>query len=426
MESLNFLSPFEVRQLRQQFGTPLYVYDERSLRKQAEKALAFPAPFGLTARYAMKAAPNAAILRLFNNLGLHFDASSGYEVERLLKAEISPERISLSTQELPRNFADYIRLGVSLNACSLSQLERFGQKFPGERVGVRFNPGLGSGHSNRTNVGGHGSSFGIWHEKADSAREILSRYRLDAFRIHTHIGSGTDPAVWERVAELNLNVLRQFPSVSVLNMGGGYKVGRMADEKSTDLAVIGRKLAEGLDMLAAEFERRIHLEIEPGAFLVANACSIVSTIQDIVDTGPDGYAFLKLDSGMTEILRPSLYGAQHPLVVVPAEEDEERAPTEYLVVGHCCESGDILTPAPGQPEVIRAREMLSASPGDLLVIEGAGAYCSAMPAKNYNSFPEAPEVMRRVDGAFQLIRKRQTLEQIIENEAPLNFRAPSY
>src|SRR5690606_2221921 len=154
----------------------------------------------------------------------------------------------------------------------------------------------------------------------------------------------------------------------------------------------GQKLASDLVAFADETGRKIQIEIEPGTFLVANACAIVSTVQDIVDTGPEGYTFLKTDTGMTEIWRPSPYGAQHPLVVVPADEsrDDANEAADYLVVGHCCESGDILTPAPDEPEVLLPRRLQKAEIGDLLVVEAAGAYCSAMPAKNYNSFPEAP------------------------------------
>jgi len=117
---------------------------------------------------------------------------------------------------------------------------------------------------------------------------------------------------------------------------------------------------------------------------------------------------------MTEILRPSLYGAQHTMEVLSAQPATTTQPV--LVVGHCCESGDILTPAPGEPEVLAPRELSVAEVGDYLLITGAGAYCAAMPAKNYNSFPEAPEVLREVDGAFRLIRKRQRVEAIWENE----------
>ncbi|MBO6102264.1 MAG: hypothetical protein J6P03_03310, partial [Opitutales bacterium] len=126
------------------------------------------------------------------------------------------------------------------------------------------------------------------------------------------------------------------------------------------------------------------------------------------------YKFLKLDSGMTEVLRPALYGAQHPVVVIPQKPTSETQ--EYIVSGHCCESGDILTPEPNNPEGLAPRLMLRAERGDLCVVEGAGAYCSSMSAKNYNSYPEAPEVMLEGDGSFRLIRRRQTLEQMLQNE----------
>ena len=146
------------------FGTPVYVYDQRKLELNAEAVLAFPNAFGLTARYAMKAAPNSAILKLFSNMGLHIDASSGHEVRRAMAAGITADKISLSAQELPNDFGDLILAGIVFNACSLSQLERFGQLNPGGNVGIRINPGSGSGGNNRTNVGGPSSSFGIWYE----------------------------------------------------------------------------------------------------------------------------------------------------------------------------------------------------------------------------------------------------------------------
>ena len=89
---------------------------------------------------------------------------------------------------------------------------------------------------------------------------------------------------------------------------------------------------------------------------------------------------------------------------------------DQVVVGHCCESGDLLTPAPGDPEALATRNLPRAEIGDFCVIEGAGAYCSSMSAKNYNSFPEAAEVLKKEDGRLAQIRKRQTFDQIIENE----------
>lgn len=393
----------------------MYVYSAEALETQAQRALAFPNAFGLTVRYAMKAAPNAAILKLFTTLGLHIDASSGWEVRRAIKAGVPAGNISLSTQQMPDDFAELHEAGIKFNACSLAQLERFGELFPGQSCGVRFNPGLGSGGTGKTNVGGPHSSFGIWHEWADQVEAIAAKHRLTIERIHTHIGSGSDPAVWERVSHLSLELVRRFGDVKTLNLGGGYKVGRMAHEKSTDLQVVGQPVKEAFAKLAAETGREIKLEIEPGTFLLANSCSLLCSVQDVVSTGgPDGREFLKLDGGMTEILRPSLYAAQHPIVVVPEQDTGETA--EYLVVGHCCESGDVLTVGADDPESLQPRELAKAAIGDLIAIEGAGAYCSSMSAKNYNSFPEAAEALLEKDGSLRLIRRRQTLEQILQNE----------
>lgn len=402
------------RQIAESHATPVYVYDETSLRKQARAALAFPAPFGLTVRYAIKAASTRAILRIFAEEGLYFDASSGYEAERLLLAGIEAARVSLSTQELPGNFADLVRKGLEINACSLDQLDRFGRAFPGGTVGLRFNPGLGSGGTKRTNVGGPASSFGIWHEDLEKAQSLVDRHQLTVIRIHTHIGSGSDPAVWTRAASLSLKMAEAFPSVTHFNLGGGYKVARMESESGTDLQVIGPPVADLLRDFAARTGRELHLELEPGTFLVANAAVLLARVQDVTSTGPEGYRFLKLDCGMTDILRPSLYGAQHPIHVIQEQPQGDTEPA--IVVGHCCESGDILTPAPGDPEGLSPRQLPRASIGDMVLIGGAGAYCSAMSAKNYNSFPELPEVLRQEDGSIRLIRRRQTLEQVIQNE----------
>ena len=348
-------------------------------------------------------------------MGLHVDASSGYEAERALHSGVSPERIQLTTQQAPDNLKALVQRGVLFNACSLAQIRAFGESFPNGETSLRINPGLGSGHDKRTNVGGPASSFGIWHEHLNEALEAGREDGLRFTRLHTHIGSGSDPSVWQRVALMSLDTAARLPDVAVLNLGGGYKVGRVKGEETADLHRIGKPIAEAFRAFHARHGRRLHLEIEPGSYLVANACVLLATVIDIVDTGRRGYKFIKVDSGMTEVLRPSLYGAQHPAEVIPRTA-ERRPRKRYVVVGHCCESGDLLTPAPGRAEELRPRLLTEASRGDLLVLGGAGAYCSSMAAKNYNSFPEAAEVMLHKDGSVSAIRKRQTLEQIVQNE----------
>ncbi|MDR2430008.1 MAG: diaminopimelate decarboxylase [Puniceicoccales bacterium] len=418
MNPTQILSPELARSVALRHGTPVYVYSQAALERQARAALAFPHAGGLTVRFAMKALPTAAVLRLFDGAGLHFDASSGHEVWRALRAGIAPAKVSLSTQELPAEVAELLAAGVRVNACSLAQLETLGRLCPGSPVGVRLNPGRGSGGTGKTNVGGPDASFGIWHEYTDAVREGARRHRLEIVRVHTHIGSGSDPGVWQEVARASLSLVREFPGVRTLNLGGGFKVARVAEETGTDLRAVGAPVRAAFERFAEETGRALHLEIEPGTYLVANCGVLLARVQDITDTGLGGRCFLKLDTGMTELLRPTLYGAQHPLEIVPADAGAggDVPGCDYVVVGHCCESGDLVTCAPGMPEVLSARRLRQAQPGDLCLIGGAGAYCAAMSAKNYNSFPEAPEVLVGVDGVPRLIRRRQTLEQMVQNE----------
>ena len=423
MERLSLLSEAQVRTVQRRFGTPSFVYDQKTLESQAQTALTFPNAYGLTVRYAVKACPAAGVIRILNRAGLHIDASSGYEARRAMRAGVPAPQIQITAQQLPDNLADLVRQGVLFNACSLHQLAAYGRLFPGREVSVRVNPGLGSGHSNRTNTGGPSASFGIWHEHLEQVSATAAAHGLHITGLHSHIGSGSDPAVWQHCARLTLGVAAQLPEVRRVNMGGGFKIGRMADEVSTDLRQAGQPVAAEFNRFAREHGRNLQLEIEPGTFLVGNAGAIVCSVVDVVDTGQQGHCFIKVDSGMTEGLRPSLYGAQHPIVVIPATP-QERGQGQYLIAGHCCESGDILTPAPGNPEELAPRTLAEPRIGDAVFIGGSGAYCAGMAAKNYNSFPEACEVLLGTDGELHLLRQRQTLDQIVANESLPAFLSP--
>ena len=406
------LSAEHAAQVRDRFGTPCYVYVRGALEAAARRALAFPAPFGLTVRYAMKANPSRGVLELFHGLGLHVDASSDHEVERALRAGFPAGSIQLTSQMPSRRLPEHLAPGVLFNACSLHQLEAFGRAAHGQSVSVRMNPGLGSGSTNRTNTGGPASSFGIWHEHLGEVKAIAERFDVKITRLHSHIGSGTDPEVYKRVTRMTLDLAAKLPDVGVVNLGGGFKVGRMPGEPSADLADVGAHVAQELTAFRDRDGRSLGLEIEPGTYLVANAGLVVATCVDVVDTGHDGYLFAKLDTGMPEVTRPSLYGAQHPIHVLARGREE----ADVIFVGPCCESGDILTPAPGDPEALAPRRVPRPQIGDLVIVGGAGAYCAAMSTINYNSYPQAPEVMLEPDGALRLLRRRQDLDQVWGNE----------
>lgn len=422
IEKLKFLTPESVRSIAREFGTPVFVYSQKELEARCDEALQFPNAFGLTVRFAMKANPNGNFLRIMRSKGLKIDASSEHEVHRALNAGFAPEEIMLTSQQAPKNLVEIIQKGVYFNACSLKQLETYGKHFPGTKLSIRFNPGLGSGHTQKTDVGGVTSSFGIWHEKIAEVKAIVEKYNLTVEKVHTHIGSGSDPEVWKAVAHYTLEYAEMFPTCTIVNLGGGYKVGRMADEKSTDLQLIGKPVKKLFEEFAEKHNRQLHLEIEPGTYFMANTGALISTIDDKVDTGSKGFTFLKLDSGMDANTRPSLYGSRHPLVTVPADaspnaeipSNNTEDSKEYVVVGHCCESGDVFTQKEGGEPVTRL--MGEAEVGDYVVMEGVGAYCSSMSTKNYNTFPETAEVLVDSSGTPRLIRKRQEIPQIWQNE----------
>src|SRR5438093_529149 len=138
-----------------------------------------------------------------------------------------------------RRLGDFVALGVLCTACSLHQLDRYGRAVPGRDATIRVNPGLGSGSTNRTNTGGPASSFGIWHAYLDEVKELAGGHRLVIRGLHTHIGSGSDPMVWTRVALLVLEIAARLPDVTTVSLGGGFKVARVAGEQTTNLVAVG-------------------------------------------------------------------------------------------------------------------------------------------------------------------------------------------
>lgn len=332
-------------------------------------------------------------------------------------------------------FQKLIKL-LFFSTSSISQLERIGKHYEGkgQKVGVRVNPGVGSGGFSssttgfsKTNVGGPSSSFGIWHEfiTDGTVPSIVEKYGLVVERIHTHIGSGSDPQIWQQVASKSLSFCEVWDTVEALNLGGGYKVGRNPGEPTTDLQEVGAPVAQAFrDFAEKNNGRELKLEIEPGTYLVAMSGALVSTVQDkVTTTGEGGHIFLKMDAGMTDVLRPSLYGAIHPITILPGSGQSEDVGSEQesaVVVGHCCESGDLMTPLEGEPESLGERTLRKAEIGDIIVMDGSGAYCAGMSTKNYNSFPEAPELLVDEDkGEVHVIRKRQEMEAIYSNEVGL-------
>lgn len=376
------------RQFVEKNGSPLFVYDSLEIGSRLEILRSLQLPFGYTPRYAMKANNHPEILKIVAEAGVDFDASSSYEVVELLEMGIDGQRISLSSQQPAHNLGDLREAGVLFVATSLHQV-RLAVEAGFQNIGVRINPGKGSGHNNRTTTGGQHSSFGIWHEYIDEVVELAANSDVTIDRLHIHIGSGADPNNWDEAMRISLEIAEKFPDVTSLDIGGGYKIHRYGSEHETDMTKIAEVFSTRLEEFAEKTGRKLALEIEPGTWLVAHMGTLYASVVDIVDTGSDGYNFLRLNTGMNDIIRPSMYGAQHRLEVLNDSTEQ----LEYVVVGHNCETGDILTPELGNPEGIAPRLLNKAEIGDVVAIYDAGAYCRTFATKGYNSFPSAAEVV---------------------------------
>lgn len=370
--------------------TPRYEYSRSVIQQTIDLLVRLSAPFGVTVRYAIKANPHPEIIKMMDGSGIHFDASSSYEAEELLKQGIEGNKISLSSQQSPHNLPALLDAGVLFTATSLHQLKLFLDcaNHP-NTVSVRINPAFGGGHNNRTSTGGVSASFGIWHEYIDEVIALAKAANTVINRLHIHIGSGADPAIWKEVMDRSLAIVEKLGDVTTLDIGGGYKIHRFGEEKEADMREIGNMFAEKLQSFYEKTGRKIKLEIEPGTYFIAHAGTLVASVDDIVDTGKSGYTFLRLNTGMNDFLRSTLYGARHNIEVMNTNTTTKK----YVVVGHNCESGDILSPAAGNPEEIETRELKEARIGDEVRIYDTGAYCASMRAKGYNSFPDAIEVM---------------------------------
>ncbi len=371
-------------------NTPRYEYSRSTIEKTINLLLSLSSPYGLQVRYAIKANPHPEIIKMMNDRGVHFDASSSYEVEELLNQGILGNKISLSSQQSPQNLEVLLGRGVLFTATSINQLKLFLNctNHP-NTLSVRINPAFGAGHNNRTSTGGMSASFGIWHEYINEALALAKAEQVTINRLHIHIGSGTNPALWGEVMERSLTVVEKLPDVTVLDIGGGYKVHRYGDEREANMVEIVVMFSKQLQLFYEKTNRKIALEIEPGTYLIAHAGTLVASVDDIVDTGSGGYTFLRLNTGMNDFLRATLYGSRHIIEVMNGSSTTK----EYVVVGHNCESGDILSPGNGNPEEIETRTLKEAHIGDEVRIYDAGAYCASMRAKGYNSFPDAIEMM---------------------------------
>jgi diaminopimelate decarboxylase len=396
-----------IEALARRLGTPLHVYSASAIRRRVTELQ--QALHGLDAQicYAVKANPNLAILERMAEAGIGADIVSAGELGRSLLAGIAPERIVFSgvgksADEISAALvAGIARFNVESHD-ELLLLQRIAREHDiPAHASVRINPDVDARTHAKISTGRSENKFGVGLDEARrwfSGRRTLSHVCLDG--LHVHIGSqmlDLQPLrlALQKVAAFRRELEAAGCPIACIDVGGGLGIAYRA---GIDREIDVRAYVDVIRQELAGFDGRILLE--PGRWLVAAAGVLLARVLRVKRSAQRN--FLVLDAAMTELLRPSLYGAWHEIVRVGAEP---RALTCYDIVGPVCESGDTFA---------LAREMPECASGDLIAIRDTGAYAAAM-ASTYNSRPLAAEVLVE-SGRYAIVRRRQSFDEMIAGE----------
>ncbi len=401
------------REIAGQVGTPVYVYDTAVVQTNAR---AYQPPF-LNAKghahYAIKANNNLHLLRLIQQLGLGADVTSEGELFLALKAGFDPAHIIFSG--VGKTAAE-IRLALqtniqALHAESATELELIRHTAADmnvvARVGLRLNPNISAETHPYISTGLQAHKFGVPLEEGIALyRQMQDAPHLRPVGVAAHIGSQIrDLAPFAQTAELLADIATELRTaglpIEYVDVGGGWGIPYQSEpELEPDAPRIGDWVQTvSQPVLAAGFK----LVMEPGRSVIGSAGLLLTRVIRLKQQGAKTFAIV--DTGMSDLLRPTLYGAYHHIELVGGGAEEGGDTAVYDVVGPICESGDFL--AQGRP-------LPALQAGDLLLVRDTGAYGFAM-SSNYNGRVRPAEVLLEDDGqAWRLIRRRQGLEALLD------------
>ena len=389
------------------YGSPAYVYDANKISAQYERLTkAFAAVPSLRINYAMKALSNVSILKLMRKLGAGLDTVSIQEVKLGLHAGFAPEQIIFTPNGVSmEEIEEAASLGVQLNIDNLSILEQFGSKHPQVPVCIRINPHVMAGGNSKISVGHIDSKFGISIHQIPHILRIVENTKMHINGIHMHTGSDIlDIDVFLYAAEILFDTAKHFRELKFIDFGSGFKVPYKEGDIQTDIEELGEKLSQRFLEFCKLYGRNLTLAFEPGKFLVSEAGFFLVKVNVVKQT--TSTVFAQIDSGFNHLIRPMFYGATHFIENISNPEGKKRF---YSVVGYICETDTFAS----------NRQIAEISEGDILCFRNAGAYCYTM-ASNYNSRPRPAEVLW-IDGQAKLIRKAETLEDLLHNQVEIDL-----
>lgn len=399
--------------LPSRFGCPVWVYDGEIIKQQIEKLREFD-----VIRFAQKACSNIHILRLMHQQGVKVDSVSLGEIERALLAGFqpggSPSQIVFTADVFDEaTIARVVELNIPVNAGSADMLKQLGERSKGHPVWLRVNPGFGHGHSQKTNTGGENSKHGIWFEELPQALVLIKQYDLELIGLHMHIGSGVD---YQHLAQVCDTMVRQVIAldhdIQAISAGGGLSIPYQQGDESINVSHYYGLWNDARERIARHLGHPVHLEIEPGRYLVAESGVLVAQVRAVKNMG--SRHFVLVDAGFNDLMRPAMYGSYHHISLLPADGRDvtDQPRVESVIGGPLCESGDVFTQKAGGE--VETRSIPAAQVGDYLVFHDTGAYGASM-SSNYNSRPLLPEVLFE-NGESRLIRRRQTIEELLALE----------
>lgn len=393
----------DVHALLKEYGSPLYVYDEETLRSRCREMRNLMKYPHFRVNYSAKANTNVELLKIICSEDLDVDGMSPGEMYLEMKAGFTPDRITFIGNNVSRQELQFaVDHGILVSVDSLSQLKLLGEVNRGGAVCLRINPGIGAGHHEKVVTGGKKAKFGIAVEDLALAQDIAKDSDITITGLNQHIGSlFLEPDAYLSAAAFILDVAAGLPSVKMVDLGGGFGIPyRHGIEPRLDLVLMG----EQLDRLVNDWvvnHRPITIRTEPGRYVVAESGALLGTVTAVKENY--NTFFIGTDLGFNTLVRPVMYDSYHELTVVPSQK---RPYQEYdkpvFIVGNICESGDILA---------HDRVLPLCREGDAIIVHDAGAYGFAM-ASTYNSRPLPAEVLIQLDGTARLIRRAQTLDDL--------------
>ena len=402
-----YIDGVSLQKISEMHGTPCYIYSKNSLMNEFEEyKKAFKNKKDILICYSVKACSNLNILKIFNDLGSGFDIVSLGELERLKYIGADPKKIVFSgVAKSDEEIKASLEYGILLfNVESIAELENINsianKMDTKANISIRVNPDIDPKTHPYISTGLKSSKFGIAIDQAIDVYDYANKMNnVIPIGIDAHIGSQIFDIVpfvdsLDKLMELYSKLKKKNIDIKFIDIGGGLGIKYYDDDDPPSKKEFASKIIDRIKSLDC------NLILEPGRSLVGNSGYLLTSV--LYEKQNYKKDFLIVDAGMNDLLRPSLYDAFHKIEEVNKNNGPRK---KYNVVGPICETGDVLGKDVELPPLVK---------NDLLIIHSVGAYGYVL-SSNYNTRPKAPEVLIE-DKKIKLIRKKETITQIMENE----------